>query len=558
VATPPEPDRYAAMVEAAATARRQANGWPWEDGPEERRDRYRRSIRTVLDAAGVPEVLAELAELEQAKARSFVATVGKLVAIRRALDGALTADDDESTTALAERVARVLRVRTGVIETLRNRVQRVETERAQAVAARDDAEADRDLWHERADQRLTDLVAKHDQIERLDAELDAAFNERDKARARERELTTALAEANNARAALHQAVRAARAERDKARTDLGAIGLTLAAVLDVPGGQPAAKLAELAAADLAGARGMHKRVERLALQRLNEVHRVTAERDEARAERDRLAGSHTEAAVRRLADDISRLRNERDDALAALAGVTPENYHTELRDRRNDDMAIRGILSPNGGPRVIAVEIGPTVAPAVEWLVSDRDSWRRLAEDFSPVVVAARALDAAWTNGRTSASAAREALRDAVAELDKVEGKRRDGWLAISTPYRAPETMTTRTVDGRHEMWDASTPPGGWVCAEMGDGVNLMCGQPVESEPCPVHHPADEPEPRTWAEDDPEPGPEVLAVRDWQGDRWKRRKGAWQLKGGSGTPWRWGQLAARWAPLTDATRKVTG
>jgi hypothetical protein len=358
---------------------------------------------------------------------------------------------------------------------------------------------------------------------------------------------------------------------------------------------------------------------------LDAVHDARTQRDEARAQMGRLA---SDAA--RVDADAERLRAERDDALAALAGVTPENYHTELRDRRNDDMAIRGILSPNGGPRVIAVEIGPTVAPAVEWLVTDRDSWRRLAEDFSPVVVAARALDAAWTRGNRDI-VARNALLDAVTQLDKVEGKRRvtldntnarfqpDGWLAISTPYRAPETMTTRTVDGRFEMFDASVPPGGWVCAEWGDDADVLCRTPVESEPCPVHHPAaqDEPErmtdaeeaallarqrdavlaicaraeqagrgmvttsavydayvtdsrdqpdtePRTWAEGDPEPGPEVRAVRDRDGDVWPRRKrkGGWRFDrrdygyGPLIKDWDW--LALNHGPLTDATSEVAG
>lgn len=46
-------------------------------------------------------------------------------------------------------------------------------------------------------------------------------------------------------------------------------------------------------------------------------------------------------------------------------------------------------------------------------------------------------------------------------------------------------------VHGRREMFDASIPPGGYVCAEpdpeMPDGI---CGMPVEDVPCTVHHPA--------------------------------------------------------------------
>jgi hypothetical protein len=32
---------------------------------------------------------------------------------------------------------------------------------------------------------------------------------------------------------------------------------------------------------------------------------------------------------------------------------------------------------------------------------------------------------------------------------------------------------------GYREVWDATLPPGGYVCA--------TCGEPVESEPCPEH-----------------------------------------------------------------------
>lgn len=50
-----------------------------------------------------------------------------------------------------------------------------------------------------------------------------------------------------------------------------------------------------------------------------------------------------------------------------------------------------------------------------------------------------------------------------------------------------------RVVDGRREEYIRWPLPGGWVCAEpdssMPDGV---CGMPVESEPCTVHHPYDE------------------------------------------------------------------
>jgi hypothetical protein len=47
-----------------------------------------------------------------------------------------------------------------------------------------------------------------------------------------------------------------------------------------------------------------------------------------------------------------------------------------------------------------------------------------------------------------------------------------------------------RLVDGRLELWLPFPLPGGWVCGEPDDSTeDGMCGYPVESEPCPVHHP---------------------------------------------------------------------
>lgn len=52
--------------------------------------------------------------------------------------------------------------------------------------------------------------------------------------------------------------------------------------------------------------------------------------------------------------------------------------------------------------------------------------------------------------------------------------------------------MTTpkiRSVDG-HEMWIPEPAPGHWACAEREEPADLeVCGQPVNDEPCPWHHP---------------------------------------------------------------------
>ena len=66
-------------------------------------------------------------------------------------------------------------------------------------------------------------------------------------------------------------------------------------------------------------------------------------------------------------DEIATLRQE-----LAEARAKAERDHIELRDRRTEDDELRGILSPNGRPfgRIIPFELGPTLVPAVEWLIA--------------------------------------------------------------------------------------------------------------------------------------------------------------------------------------------
>lgn len=43
---------------------------------------------------------------------------------------------------------------------------------------------------------------------------------------------------------------------------------------------------------------------------------------------------------------------------------------------------------------------------------------------------------------------------------------------------------------GRREVWVPLPLPGGWVCGEPDPaGPDGVCGMPVESEPCTIHHP---------------------------------------------------------------------
>ena len=53
-------------------------------------------------------------------------------------------------------------------------------------------------------------------------------------------------------------------------------------------------------------------------------------------------------------------------------------------------------------------------------------------------------------------------------------------------------TEQTRMVDGRIEAQPPRDAPGGWVCAEPDASTqDGLCGMPVESEPCSIHHPPD-------------------------------------------------------------------
>jgi hypothetical protein len=61
-----------------------------------------------------------------------------------------------------------------------------------------------------------------------------------------------------------------------------------------------------------------------------------------------------------------------------------EQQQAELSERRTEDLNLRGLLSPNGGDRVVPMELGPSLVPALEWLIVERDA-------LLPVVQAARA-----------------------------------------------------------------------------------------------------------------------------------------------------------------------
>lgn len=56
-----------------------------------------------------------------------------------------------------------------------------------------------------------------------------------------------------------------------------------------------------------------------------------------------------------------------------------DDYRTRLVAAEADLLNVRGILSPNGQQRRVPVELVPTVAPAVEWLVAEVERLRAQA-----------------------------------------------------------------------------------------------------------------------------------------------------------------------------------
>lgn len=65
--------------------------------------------------------------------------------------------------------------------------------------------------------------------------------------------------------------------------------------------------------------------------------------------------------------------------------------------------------------------------------------------------------------------------------LDEETRRKVAGWLAPTEAGEKSSREVDATPQPYREVWDASLPPGGRVCS--------ICGQPVESEPCPEHAP---------------------------------------------------------------------
>jgi hypothetical protein len=63
---------------------------------------------------------------------------------------------------------------------------------------------------------------------------------------------------------------------------------------------------------------------------------------------------------------------------------------------------------------------------------------------------------------------------------------------------------------------------------------------------------------RVFNSGDPEPGPEVLAVRDRDSDLWRRVEGGWVCRKPDGSPAAWHAVLATMGPLMDCTSEITG
>jgi hypothetical protein len=64
------------------------------------------------------------------------------------------------------------------------------------------------------------------------------------------------------------------------------------------------------------------------------------------------------------------------------------------------------------------------------------------------------------------------------------------GVVDVVIGTRGEADLDIKTIDGRREAWVIIDEVGGYVCAEPDPGYpGGICGLPVESEPCSIHHP---------------------------------------------------------------------
>lgn len=161
-------------------------------------------------------------------------------------------------------------------------------------------------------------------------------------------------------------------------------------------------------------------------------------------------------AISRLADEVEALRDQR------------ERRRVELVAAHNDLLDIRGILSPNGYPPVVPMELGETVAPAVRWLV---DEVERLRE--------AESLTDQLGDMRATMSAAEAERDDYAARLRATDGAYRQQCEKLCTAeaevqrLRAPLGELVALKDGPRDADYEHRKPAAWESARRaldGDG----------------------------------------------------------------------------------------
>lgn len=86
----------------------------------------------------------------------------------------------------------------------------------------------------------------------------------------------------------------------------------------------------------------------------------------------RIAGDLTPELLGTIRDGLGEPGQWDATVVAALVAKL-DNYRARLTKAESDLLNVRGTLSPNGYPRRVPMELGPTLAPAVEWLAGEVD-----------------------------------------------------------------------------------------------------------------------------------------------------------------------------------------
>ncbi|WP_242892621.1 hypothetical protein [Actinomadura litoris] len=153
---------------------------------------------------------------------------------------------------------------------------------------------------------------------------------------------------------------------------------------------------------------------------------------------------------------VARMREAR--ASASRGSGRRRRDHDELRDKRTDLLNIRGILKPAPGVSDPAVPfpLGDEVAPAIEWLVNDRDQLRAELAEAREERDAARQI----SKGRTMEQ------YDAIERAEKAEAE----WERL-----AEQVKTARVTAA--ELHDFNSPEGEHTALCFGCRLERELGQ---------------------------------------------------------------------------------